>query len=134
MNLGRMQQTWDSSREFYRNDPLNDVAVLNMALYAWGLRKDNALAEHFDNMLIQHAATRRGIGIGYFPCFVGDADPELLRLSDPVPSLDAWLLSHRDLRAAARMRAFRNFVMRHAKEIQATLEGTTAPTMSAENT
>jgi DNA-binding transcriptional LysR family regulator len=81
---------------------------------------------HFDSILIQHAATRQGIGIGHFPCYIGDLDPQLIRLSDPTPWMDAWLLSHRDLRAAARMRAFRHYVIGRAKEIKAVLEGETS--------
>jgi len=78
---------------------------------------------HFNNILIQFEATKLAAGIGHFPCFIGDNAPELLRLSDPVPSLEVWLLSHRDLRAAARMRAFRQFIIQHIPHIKATLEG-----------
>lgn len=81
------------------------------------------LAGHFDNILIQHIATKRGAGIGYFPCFLGDPDPDLIRISDPIPSLEVWLLSHRDLRAAARMRALRQFIVRHIPVISEALEG-----------
>ena len=55
MNLGRLQQTWDRSQQFYRNDPVNVSSVFTMALYAWALKDDNALAEHYDNMLIEMA-------------------------------------------------------------------------------
>lgn len=47
MNLGRMQETWDSTEEFYRNDPLNPSATLSMALYAWALKKDNDLVDYY---------------------------------------------------------------------------------------
>ena len=53
MNLGQLQQTWDRSQQLYRNDPLNVSSMLNMAIYAWALKDDNALAEHYDNMLIE---------------------------------------------------------------------------------
>jgi DNA-binding transcriptional LysR family regulator len=78
---------------------------------------------HFNNLLIQHDITKRGAGIGYFPCYIGDSDPALVRLSQPKPTLDVWLLSHRDLRAAARMRAFRQFIIKHIPEIEAKLTG-----------
>lgn len=44
---------------------------------------------------------------GLLPCFVGDADPELVRLRDPIPEAESqlWLLAHPDLRRAARVRA-----------------------------
>lgn len=78
---------------------------------------------HFNNILIQLEAAKEGSGIGYFPCFLGDNAPELIRLSDPVASRDVWILSHRDLRAAARMRAFRQYIMQHIPDIKAGLEG-----------
>ncbi len=85
---------------------------------------------HFNNILIQLEATKQDAGIGYFPCFLGDSAPELVRLSDPVPSLEVWLLSHRDLRAAARMRAFRQFIIRHIPDIKARLEGEMGKTVA----
>lgn len=44
---------------------------------------------------------------GLLPCFVGDPDPGLLRLHGPIdaPESGLWLLVHRDLRRAARVRA-----------------------------
>ena len=78
---------------------------------------------HFNNMQIQHRAVCQNMGLGFFPCVQGDADPGLVRIGDPVPLKDVWLLSHRDLRAAARMRAFRQFMFRHQIEISAALEG-----------
>lgn len=44
---------------------------------------------------------------GLLPCFVGDPDPELERLSGPVdaPESGLWLLVHADLRRAVRVRA-----------------------------
>ena len=43
---------------------------------------------------------------GLLPCFVGDADPELVRLSDVIPeaSSQLWLLAHPDLRRTTRVR------------------------------
>ncbi len=78
---------------------------------------------HFNNIQIQQDVALRGLGIGYFPCVVGDGAPDLVRLSDPEPYMKVWLLSHRDLRAAARMRAFREFVFGHMPHIEARLEG-----------
>ncbi|MEF2074510.1 LysR family transcriptional regulator [Consotaella aegiceratis] len=43
-----------------------------------------------------------GAGTGIFPCFVGDADPDLVRVGTPIPELQAeqWLVSHREGRRA----------------------------------
>ncbi|MBL4789675.1 MAG: LysR family transcriptional regulator [Kordiimonadaceae bacterium] len=80
-------------------------------------------AGYFNHMLIQHQAVREGLGIGYFACIVGDKDPELVRISEPEPTYCLWLLSHRDLRATARMRAFRQFIIKRQPQIEAALAG-----------
>ena len=38
---------------------------------------------------LRAAAVRAGIGVGLLPCFLGDADPVLERLTPPVPELGA---------------------------------------------
>ncbi|MCK0070780.1 LysR family transcriptional regulator [Kordiimonas laminariae] len=78
---------------------------------------------HFNNVLLQQQAVKRGLGLGYFPCFLGDTEENLVRLSEPEGYYDMWLLSHKDLRGAARMRAFRQFVISKIPPIKAALEG-----------
>ena len=60
------------------------------------------------------AAVSAGLGIGPLPCFAADANPALRRLSGPHPELgaDLWVLTHPDLRHAARVRVF----MEHCAE------------------
>jgi DNA-binding transcriptional LysR family regulator len=50
------------------------------------------------------AAAAAGCGVAVLPCFVGDADPGLVRLSgaDEVSPSEVWLVVHRDLRRSAR--------------------------------
>ena len=45
------------------------------------------------------------------PCFLGDRNPNLVRVGYLLPELDAglWTLTHADLRRAARVRAFIDF-------------------------
>jgi DNA-binding transcriptional LysR family regulator len=50
-------------------------------------------------------AVRAGLGKSLLPCFVGDHEPGLKRLSRVVLSRDIWLMVHRDLRAQARIAA-----------------------------
>jgi len=56
---------------------------------------------------VQNAAAE-GLGLTFLPCYVGDADPRLIRVSDTIASLDMqlWVLTHPDLRHTARVRAF----------------------------
>ncbi|WP_255423859.1 LysR family transcriptional regulator [Xanthomonas sp. SI] len=58
------------------------------------------------------AAARAGAGVAGLPCFLGDADPAMLRLehTGSVFSRDIWLVVHRDLRRAAPVRAVLDFV------------------------
>lgn len=56
-------------------------------------------------------AMRAGLGIAFLPCIHGDRDPALQRLR-PVQEgfgMDIWILSHMDLKASARVRAFTHF-------------------------
>lgn len=57
------------------------------------------------NAPLQLAAVEAGIGMAAIPCVLGDAHPALTRLSDPVVAQEIWLLTHPDLRNAARVRA-----------------------------
>ncbi len=59
------------------------------------------------SMLMHLEAIRAGTGRGVLPCYVGDGHPLLERLAPPIPEIAAeyWIIVHRDLRRAARVRA-----------------------------
>lgn len=61
-----------------------------------------------------HAAIRAGAGVGFMPCAFADPDPGLVRLRpvEPAFGYDIWILTHPDLRATGRVRAF----LSHASE------------------
>lgn len=58
-------------------------------------------------------AVRTGAGVAGLPCFMGDADPDLVRIGEGLPSFsrDIWLLVHRDLRRTPSVRAVMDFVV-----------------------
>jgi DNA-binding transcriptional LysR family regulator len=56
-------------------------------------------------------AVRAGLGKSLLPCFVGEREPGLKRLSRVVLARDIWLMVHRDLRAQARIAAVIDWVM-----------------------
>lgn len=66
----------------------------------------------FPSMEVMAEAARAGLGVVMLPTYAGDQDPGLTRL--PKPDLrhvaDFWLLSHRDLRDNARLRAAREAI------------------------
>ena len=82
-----------------------------------------AVALRASTMPMQSAAIRAGAGRGVLPCFIGDADPLLERLTSPVPEIAAeyWIIVHRDLRRAACVRAvidwIRNLFNEHRQEL-----------------
>jgi DNA-binding transcriptional LysR family regulator len=70
-------------------------------------------------------AIEAGIGVGYLPCLVGDARPGLVRLGPLAPALgnNLWLLSHPDLRGAARVRVMLDFLAAEMVKLRPLLEG-----------
>jgi DNA-binding transcriptional LysR family regulator len=59
------------------------------------------------------ACIHHDMGVSMLPCYIGDADPALCRLDLPLaPSTwGVWVLSHVDLRATARVRVCREFLV-----------------------
>ena len=76
----------------------------------------------------QIGAVRLGIGIAALPCFVGDVDPQLVR----VPGVDLrkhgtlWLLTRADTKTTKRVRLFTEFVSRRLAEYGPLLGGLTS--------
>ncbi|HTV44133.1 MAG TPA: LysR family transcriptional regulator [Stellaceae bacterium] len=85
-----------------------------------------AVALRASNTPMQSAAIRAGAGRGILPCFIGDGDPLLERLSPPVPEIAAeyWIIVHRDLRRAACVRAVIDWIRRLFDQQQQALAGT----------
>ncbi|MCH4811074.1 LysR family transcriptional regulator [Vreelandella neptunia] len=83
-----------------------DVHLGDATLEKWMM--DKPAAYRLDSMLGMQLAVRHGAGIAVLPCYLGDADEALLRLSEPIDVLTTqlWLLTHPDLRYVARVRAF----------------------------
>lgn len=83
-----------------------DVHLGDATLEKWMMDKNTAY--RLDSMLGMQSAVRFGTGIAVLPCYLGDADTALLRLSDPIEELTTqlWLLTHPDLRHVTRVRAF----------------------------
>jgi DNA-binding transcriptional LysR family regulator len=77
----------------------------------WLARKTPATAVVYrtSSLVNQALAARAGIGVALLPCHLGDGDRGLERvLVDPVAELatELWMVTHRDLRNTARVRAF----------------------------
>ncbi|WP_188409102.1 LysR family transcriptional regulator [Agaricicola taiwanensis] len=71
-------------------------------------------------------AIAAGMGIGSLPCFIGDAEPTLERLAEPQDDSSGaglWLLTHADLKASARVRAFLDFAGAELMALKPLIEG-----------
>ena len=66
------------------------------------------------------SAARAGLGCSVLPCYLGENDEQLRRLSGAIPSMatDLWLLTHPDLRKTERIRVFLDHVAVFAKKSQ----------------
>lgn len=78
-----------------------------------------------DSMLAMRDAVRDGAGFAVLPCYVADGAHSLRRIGDIIPELtiDLWLLTHRDLRRVARIRAFLNHLAEGIREREPALLG-----------
>lgn len=65
-----------------------------------------------DDTALAGAALKQGAGVSILPCFLGDASPDLERMSPPDPRYDLklWVLIHSDLKRTARVRVFREYL------------------------
>jgi DNA-binding transcriptional LysR family regulator len=97
--------------------------------------RDNAgrVALRASTLPLRTAAVRAGIGVGLLPCYVGDTDPLLERITPPVTELGAeyWVIVHRDLRRAARVRAVIDWIRRVFDERRDELAGTASQPMKS---
>lgn len=91
-----------------------DESMRYRALDRWmaGEGHDGRCVLRVDSVLSMQAAARTGLGVAALPLYLGDSDPALLRIGDPIPELqsDLWLLTHADLRRTARVRALLDFL------------------------
>jgi len=88
---------------------VGDDVLLTLESDRWF--RQTAAAAHIavktTSFLTQVSACHSGAGIACLPCYVGDSDEGLVRLSDPIETLgtDVWLLTHPDIRTVPRIRA-----------------------------
>ena len=76
----------------------------------------------FSGLLMVRSACTRGLGLAVLPCFLGDTEPDLVRMGEPLPTCDSelWLLSHPELRETVRVKALRHWLL-DALSVQADL-------------
>jgi DNA-binding transcriptional LysR family regulator len=79
-----------------------------------------------DSLLAMAHAAQAGIGVAALPHYLGDAFPHLKRTALPAPQEAAaglWVLTHRDIRRTARVRALTEHVSHELMRRRAEIEG-----------
>ncbi len=77
-----------------------------------------------NTMHVAAISAAAGVGLAILPCVVGDSMPELTRVSSRPPTTNAlWLLTHADLKGAARVRAFMDHAWNFLSKEKARLAG-----------
>ncbi|HET9862398.1 MAG TPA: LysR family transcriptional regulator [Steroidobacteraceae bacterium] len=61
-----------------------------------------------NSLVNQFMAVRAGVGIALLPCYLADREAEVRRISSVLPELasELWIVTHKDLKNTARIRAF----------------------------
>lgn len=78
-----------------------------------------------NNGVVLYHAIHDGHGVGVLPCFLGDRDPGLVRLT-PILSevvVDEWLLVHRDMRSLPRIRVVMDALVKLFQDTRTEYEG-----------
>ncbi len=110
-----MSQDCLSTRRADARDPIRWIVISVHGIPDWAGGGDIRTADvpfRVSDAEAQLAAVRQGLGITTLPCFVGDADPLLVRA--PGTSLHLygtlWLLTQGDARKTKRVRLFTKFI------------------------
>jgi DNA-binding transcriptional LysR family regulator len=72
-----------------------------------------AIVYRSNSLINQLSAAKAGIGLAVLPCYLGDVEPGIARaLAKPIPALarELWIVTHKDLKDTARVRAFLDLV------------------------
>lgn len=86
----------------------------------------NSINTTVDTFVAVRSLARSGVGLAVLPCCLGDAEPGLTRLSSTIADMETtlWVLTHPNVRKAAKVRAFTAFVGRQLRSKRRLLEGT----------
>ncbi len=87
---------------------------------------DNQIKTTSDTFVAVRSLVRSGVGLAILPCCLGDPEPGLQQILPPITdvAINLWVLTHPDVRKAAKVRMFTSFVGRRLREQRALLEGT----------
>ena len=100
--------------------------LANLKAAKWLKERGGKVVYRLNTVLGLAEATAAGMGLGLLPCFIGSKTPGLTRISPPIADVvdRLWLLTHADLRATARVRAFMDFAGSEIAKRRKEMEGT----------
>lgn len=86
---------------------------------------DRSAGVRVNNGMVLHKVVRNGAGLGVLPCFAGDRDPALVRVTPPLPEIASTmhLIVHQDLRRVAGVRAVMDEIVELFKRETPALDG-----------
>jgi len=87
--------------------------------------EDASITIRANDITVMKACLNNHMGLARLPCYIGDSDINLRRIDIPLTqsSWGVWVLSHVDLRATARVRACREFLINIIEQQKALIEG-----------
>lgn len=121
-----------------RGHPIDLASLSGHAIIGWDSSAVAAASEWLTNNISPHAfayrssslinqlmAVKAGLGLALLPCYLGDLEPDIDRVLEPLAELtrELWLITHKDLRGTARVRAFFDHVGGGLLARRALLEG-----------
>ncbi len=82
-------------------------------------------AVQLDSLLAMREMCAAGAGLSALPCYLGDSDPRLARVREPIKEMTTalWVLTHPDLMRTARVRLFTQFMARALAKERSLIEG-----------
>lgn len=85
---------------------------LKAAEWVAAIVPQSAIVYRSNSLTNQLLAAKAGIGLAVLPCYLAREEPELRRLGRPLADLtrELWIVTHRDLKDTARVRAFMDAV------------------------
>ncbi|MBM6592640.1 LysR family transcriptional regulator [Microvirga pudoricolor] len=76
--------------------PSEDPALSRQAAYVQRIAEGRPIVARIGDTPIRHHAARSGLGAAFLPCWLGDSDPDLVRITEPEGDLveDVFLVMH----------------------------------------
>jgi len=112
-----------------------DESLSHVAAIRWLKRfvPDEAIVINSSSVMPMFTAAVAGVGLCPLPCWMGDSEPQLIQVFPPLRenASELWLLTHRDLRHTARIRAFMDYIGETVSADRALFEGTHRNSRSA---